>query len=259
MELIFQKKILGKYDVEYFRCPKCGLIQTQEPFWFAEAYSNAITALDLGLASRNYYNRSRLEPLLWHLFDNKAKYVDIGGGYGLLTRLMRDIGFDFYSYDLYCENIFAKQYEPASGKKADALFAFEVFEHIEDPLTFLKESLEKYNSSTIIFSTLTFKEDIPPDDWWYYSFDTGQHISLYKKESISKMAGLINKNYYSLSDELHIITDKKINPLFLAIYRNGVMRKILQLFVRFLRRKETLLQSDHDNQKSILQQLQKSL
>src|SRR5436190_23438415 len=92
MDLIFTKKILGKYDVEYFKCPKCGFIQTQKPFWLPEAYSSAITALDLGLASRNFDNRSRLEPLLWQLFDKKAKYVDIGGGYGLLTRLMRDIG-----------------------------------------------------------------------------------------------------------------------------------------------------------------------
>jgi hypothetical protein len=35
-------------------------------------------------------------------------FVDIGGGYGLLTRLMRDRGFDFYWKDPHCENIFAK-------------------------------------------------------------------------------------------------------------------------------------------------------
>ena len=256
MDLIFTKTVLGKYDVEYFKCPKCGFIQTQKPFWLPEAYSSAITALDLGLASRNFDNRSRLEPLLWQLFDKKAKYVDIGGGYGLLTRLMRDIGFDFYSYDIYCENIFAKPYEPIPGIKTDALFAFEVFEHIEDPLTFLKESLNNYNSTTIIFSTLTFKEDVPPADWWYYSFDTGQHISLYKKESIRKMADLINKNYYNLSDDLHIITDKKINPFFLAIYRIKLLRKFLQLFIRFLRRRESLLTTDHKQQTLILQDLQ---
>ena len=257
MDFIFQKKVLGRYDVKYYKCQKCGLIQTEKAYWLDKAYENAITALDLGLASRNYFNRLRLEPLLWYLFDRNSKYVDIGGGYGLLTRLMRDIGFDFLSYDIYCENIFAKSYEPNAGQKYDALFAFEVFEHIEEPFIFLKENLEKYGAKTIVFSTLTFKENIPAEDWWYYNFDIGQHVSLYQEQSIREMANKVGLTYYPLSDELHIITDRKINPIFLMLYRNKTLNKVLRLFTRFFRRKESLLNSDYENQKRILQQLQK--
>ena len=257
MDFIFQKKVLGNYEVKYYKCLKCGLIQTEKAYWLDKAYENAITALDLGLASRNYFNRLRLEPLLWYLFDRKSKYVDIGGGYGLLTRLMRDIGFDFLSYDIYCENIFAKSYEPGAGQKFDALFAFEVFEHIEEPLIFLKENLENYGAKTMVFSTLTFKETIPAEDWWYYSFDIGQHVSLYQEQSIHEMANKVGLTYYPLSNDLHIITDRKINPLFLFLYRNKTLNKVLRLFTRFLRRKESLLNSDYENQKRILQQLQK--
>lgn len=43
---IFQAKVLGKYDVKYFHCSTCGYIQTEEPYWLDEAYSESISALD---------------------------------------------------------------------------------------------------------------------------------------------------------------------------------------------------------------------
>ena len=42
-------RILRKYDVDYFECPYCGFIQTEEPYWLTEAYSSAITSSDIGL------------------------------------------------------------------------------------------------------------------------------------------------------------------------------------------------------------------
>ena len=39
------------------------------------------------------------------------KFLDYGGGYGILVRLMRDVGYDFYWFDKYSQNIFAKGFE----------------------------------------------------------------------------------------------------------------------------------------------------
>ena len=67
-----------------------------------------IADADTGLVSRNLGIARRLAGLLYFGFDPKARYLDFAGGYGLLTRLMRDRGFNFYWHDLYCENVFAR-------------------------------------------------------------------------------------------------------------------------------------------------------
>ncbi|MDM9385349.1 methyltransferase domain-containing protein [Chlorogloeopsis sp. ULAP01] len=87
------------------------------------------------------------------MFNGKGKFLDVSGGYGLLTRLMRDIGFDCYTTDKYCQNLFAKAFEPTDKFEADALFAFEVLEHIENPLKFLSKIFMKSGCKTLIFST----------------------------------------------------------------------------------------------------------
>ncbi len=48
-KLLFTAKVLGKYDVQYYQCVITGFIQTEEPYWLEEAYSSAITKLDIGL------------------------------------------------------------------------------------------------------------------------------------------------------------------------------------------------------------------
>ena len=91
-----------------------------------EAYSNAIADADTGLVARNISISKRLACILFAFNDKQAKYLDIGGGYGLLTRLMRDIGFDFYWSDPYCENILAKGFESSNNNPISAITAFEV-------------------------------------------------------------------------------------------------------------------------------------
>ena len=45
--------VLAKYNVRYYRCPFCGFIQTETPFWMEEAYASAITSSDIGYVDRN--------------------------------------------------------------------------------------------------------------------------------------------------------------------------------------------------------------
>ena len=144
MESVFEETILQKYKVTYYFCKECGLLKTEKPFWLNEAYSEAIGDTDTGVLMRNIVNSDWLEVLLESLFIEKGKFLDVAGGYGLLTRLMRDKGFDCYTTDKFCQNLFAKTFEPDAYFKADALFAFEVFEHIDNPLEFLHTLFEKY-------------------------------------------------------------------------------------------------------------------
>ena len=51
-----EASLLKKHRVRYFRCGKCGFIQTETPYWLEEAYSSAIASQDVGIMSRNLTN-----------------------------------------------------------------------------------------------------------------------------------------------------------------------------------------------------------
>lgn len=206
MRHAFDAKVLGKHPASYFHCTGCGIIKPQNPTWLPESYSSAIAETDVGLVSRNLRNRDLLGAILTRLHPASGRILDIGGGYGLLCRLMRDKDWDCYTTDTYCKNLFASSYEPPEGFTCPTLLAFEVFEHIEDPLSFTREQIQRYGAQCLIFSTLTHSWDIPPLDWWYYTFETGQHISIYKQETLARLASEIGWNYLSISDELHVIS-----------------------------------------------------
>ena len=78
--LFSKAKILKKYDVSYYRCPNCGFIQTEEPYWLDEAYSDAIVDSDIGLISRNYNFAQKVASLLKLCFSWPSSCLDFGGG-----------------------------------------------------------------------------------------------------------------------------------------------------------------------------------
>jgi len=245
MPPVFSETILGKYKVQYYYSEESGLLKTEHPYWLDEAYQDAISDLDTGLVARNTSNSNMLGLVLICLGIQNGKYLDIAGGYGLLTRLMRDKGFDCYTTDKYCKNIFAKTFEPVDHFKADALFAFEVFEHIENPLEFLKENFSAYSCSTIIFSTLTFADKIPSRDWWYFAFEAGTHITFYQERTLSLLADRLNCNYYMLSPELHIITKTNINRINRFILTRNKLRRLLSIYVNLKRKRMSKTWNDH--------------
>ena len=95
----FKARILGKYDVGYHWCECCGLLQTEPPYWLEEAYRDAIVSIDTDIVARNLWCARRVACLLYFQFGSKERYLDVAGGYGLLTRILRDFGFDYYWSD----------------------------------------------------------------------------------------------------------------------------------------------------------------
>ncbi len=204
-------KVLGKYEVEYFKCSNCGFVQTEEPYWLDEAYSQPIASSDVGLAFRNLSFSQITQNLLFNFFNHQSKFLDYGGGYGLFVRLMRDAGFDFYWLDKFCQNIFAEGFEigQATNDQFELVTAFEVFEHLVYPINEVEELLK--NSRNILFSTELLPESNPkPDEWWYYVLHEGQHVSLYTAKSLSIIATKFNLNFYSNGSSLHLLTEKEL-------------------------------------------------
>ncbi|TRZ56747.1 MAG: class I SAM-dependent methyltransferase [Rhodocyclaceae bacterium] len=208
MDRVFSATVLSRHEVNYYRCAKCGLVQTEDPYWLDEAYRDPIAASDTGLIQRNFSLAAKLASLLYFCLERKGAYLDVTGGYGMLVRLMRDIGFDFYWSDKHCENILARGFESAkAGREFSALTAFEVLEHVQDPLGFVSALSKEHGVRTLIFSTQTYAGDLPPKDWWYYAFETGQHITFYQARTLATLAGRLGLHFLS-ANGLHVLTDR---------------------------------------------------
>ncbi|MDD3329749.1 MAG: class I SAM-dependent methyltransferase [Bacteroidales bacterium] len=210
IKTVFQANILHKYDISYFKCENCGFIQTEEPFWLAEAYTTSINITDTGLIQRNVYCAKLTSSIIKAFFRVNATYVDMAGGYGLFVRIMRDKGFNFLWNDLYTENIFARGFDfhSTQNKTIELITAFEAFEHFQNPLQEL-ESMYVI-SRNIFFSTLLIPTDIPDKNWWYYAFEHGQHISFYSKQTLNYLAEKFNMYLYSNNKDFHLLTEKKL-------------------------------------------------
>jgi hypothetical protein len=242
----FRAVLLKKHDVQYFFCESCGLLQTEEPYWLKEAYSTVIADADTGLVSRNLTIAQRLANLLYWCFDPAAPYLDFSGGYGLLTRLMRDRGFDYYWLDPHCENVFARGFEWISIEQtaAAAVTVFEVLEHAPNPLALLRTALSEGKTSTVIFTTQLYAGEPPsPENWWYYALDTGQHISFFRRDTLRILGQKLGLRFYS-NGLFHVLTSRNLSQTKFD-FSCGRLARVFEPYVRMKMRSKA--SDDHQS------------
>lgn len=222
---IFTAKVLNKYEVDYFYCSECGFISTEEPYWLKEAYADSINKEDTGYVSRNIILARKSFLFLITFFNKDDSFLDYAGGYGMLTRLMRDMGLNFYWEDKYTKNLFARRFE-YNKQKISAITCFECFEHFSSPV----EEIEKILSisENIFFSTSLYDANnhraVPDVSWPYYGFGHGQHISFYSLKTLKYIADKYKLNLYSNGRDLYLFTTHKINRwLFWLVIKLGVL------------------------------------
>jgi hypothetical protein len=210
-KFLFGGKVLHVHDVSYFQCDFCGFVQTEEPWWLPEAYASPMNYSDTGLINRNVVNVRKTATALYFLFDREGSFLDYGGGWGLFTRMMRDTGFDFYWHDPHCENIFARGFSLDNSRRDfDVLTAFEVLEHVADPVSEVKKMISL--GRNIIFSTLLLPEPVPAlEKWWYYSPEHGQHISFYTRKSLLLLASKLGLHFASNHSDFHVLSSGRIS------------------------------------------------
>ena len=205
--------MLQKYSVEYFKCTRCGYVQTEEPYWLHEAYESSINHSDTGMIMRNLWLRNVATTLIYFLFDNKGRFLDYGGGYGVFVRLMRDVGFEFYWQDKHTENLFARGFEftDTENNLVELLTCFEAFEHFVEPAAELEKLLSV--SRNILLSTEFIPDPPPsPDEWWYYGSEHGQHIGFFKKKTFEYLANKHSLYFYTNGQNIHLLSEKRFPP-----------------------------------------------
>ena len=217
-ELIFTKQILGKHEAAYFKCAACGHVQTEEPYWLEEAYRNRDYRLDVGMADRCVWSAQTMVALARRVgIGPEEPCLDWGAGTGLFVRLCRDYGMNFFYFDPYPQNVFARGFEAdtAGGPEWICISAFEVAEHLADPLKDFGK-LFRLSPRYILFSTLLYGGQ--SGDWWYFT-DNGQHIAFYTRRSLELIGEQYGYRLASNGRDLHLFSKERVRDRILDTSR----------------------------------------
>jgi hypothetical protein len=188
VQILFSQKVLGKFDVSYQKCSDCHSLQTENPYWLEEAYKkNNLSSTDTGAAQRNLHNLAACYTISKLL---KAKNViDIGGGDGLLCRLLRDYKINCYVKDKYAKATYGQGFTEEDFVTPDLIIGFEVLEHYQNPMSDL-DNLFIRQPRAVMLSTSIFTNE--KQDWWYLSPASGQHVFFYSKNAMAMIAKKYN-------------------------------------------------------------------
>ena len=207
-------EILGRYTGQFIRCNDCGYWTVLDPFWLEEAYEDAIASTDTGIMQRNLQVARVLGGIIEAVAPS-GPYVDWAGGLGILTRLMRDRGYDYYWHDAYARNELARGFEWYTQSEAATLVtAIEVLEHVTSPLDFIHEIRAATQTPIITFSQETYDHETTPE-WWYFSYETGQHVSFYTLQTLQTIAARSGMHYLNAGG-LHLWS---VRPLVVTVPR----------------------------------------
>lgn len=234
-------RVLGRHDPRLHQCGSCGFVQTDPPWWLDEAYSQPITSADVGLLARCQRLAGRTRGVLACAGALDGPVLDWGGGYGTLTRMLRDRGVDCRHWDPHTQNVFAQGLEAALGDRDrwTAVLASEVLEHLPDPWSFFLPAAAR---TDLIVATTTLVSVPAPaiGAWHYWSPEHGQHVSFYSLRSMEVIAARLGMRYVP-AGQLHVFA-RGMGAVRRAVLRVSALRRAAAA----CRRRRPLIGRDHD-------------
>jgi hypothetical protein len=183
--------------------------------------SGNLSSLDTGAAQRNIDNLSVCLTLA-KLYKLK-NVIDIGGGDGLLCRLLRDYGINCYVRDRYSEPKYAQGFTEPNFEKPDLVIGFEVLEHLTNPKVDL-DTFFNYEPQLLLMTTDLWKQQL--SSWDYLMPDTGQHIFFYSPKTLEAVAFKYKYHLLILGD--FILFNKRQSPIKDLIAKFLLKRRVLR-------------------------------
>jgi Methyltransferase domain len=224
---VFALRLLDA-PVGYYECKVCGYLQTESPHWLETAYQHPINDVDTGIMARNLVNAGRvtLTLLAYGLLDGRV--IDHAGGFGILVRLLRDAGVDARWRDKYCENMLARGFE-ADTETFDLLTAFEVLEHLVDPVLELEKMLAV--APIVLVSTeLVPTPNTPSPDWWYLGPEHGQHIGFFRSSTLKFIAARLGCSFASDGHSIHVFSRRQVPLLWRPLMGARLVYRLVKRF-----------------------------
>jgi SAM-dependent methyltransferase len=193
----FQAEVLGgRYTARYHECEQCRALQVLDPTWLEEAY-----AAESGPPSAENYDSGRFRRTfsgflylvalsMAGALGEVSRVVDFGGGYGLLTQMLRDGAVDAWTSDPYVPRPFFSpdrslpDLDSVDAGSVDVIVALEVFEHLTDPMAVggtLRRALAPTGS--LVISSERYRPERHGPDWPYLALATGQHVTFWSIEA----------------------------------------------------------------------------
>jgi len=238
----FSLRVLGEHQAEYDECAACGTLQVSRVTWLGDSYGRTRGDLDTGAAQRSILCSLFIRAMArTKVVSPRAKVLDFGAGSGLLVRLLRDQGFDARGYDRYTETALCRDFRVVDTElenvRADLLTAFEVFEHLVDPLDTLRQLTSRLApGGMVLLRTCLYDTTRHDENWPYLSPEHGQHINFFSSEGLRRLAQCVGMKVHFLPFGFHLLSapDKRLGPfrrlrLLLTVSRYVVMARLLGL------------------------------
>jgi hypothetical protein len=229
--------------VQLHHCPACGLFEFADPDWLDAAYADPIADIDVGLASRCIMLARHAEAIIRAERLGDRRHLDYGGGYGLLTRLLRDRGIDMRHYDPYAPNLFAQGRDGLPTASYGCVTMIEVLEHLLDPLETIR-SLSTRADLIVVSTVLVPAGRTDISDWWYLIPDLGQHVTFY---TVSALQAIATECGYRLTTDgmgLHVFSTSRLRPLARIAVRHHRAADLIAWFLHRRDRPASLIESD---------------
>ncbi|MGH8664167.1 MAG: methyltransferase domain-containing protein [Burkholderiales bacterium] len=216
---VFSKIIMHSHDVRYLECRSCGSLQTVTPYWLDEAYKDARRFTD----THGVLRALRNQVLTYYVsrvlgIGPDETLVDYGGGDGLTTRALRDVGLDAFSCDRYARNLYAVGFDGHLRTGLGMVTSFEVWEHFSRPATELSELFACKPKALFVSTGIYLAQG---EKWPYLGCYSGRHVFFYSPGAMDWIARTFGYD--------HLIAGNYV--LFSRVPLNALQRKAIGILL----------------------------
>jgi FkbM family methyltransferase len=204
---------LSGTPIYYYSCEVCEFCFAPEfgqwtlADFEAQIYNDNYISVDPDYLSIRPSNNAKALIGAFGAQKDGIRHLDYGGGNGLLTRLLKEAGWNSTSYDPFVD----RTTNLDDLGTFNLITAFEVFEHVPNVKSLANNlsSLLEANGM-VLFTTLLIDGNINLNkriNWWYASPRNG-HISLFSSESLRWFAKQVGLNYHKFTPGLHALLNQ---------------------------------------------------